>query len=120
MTMKVLSPLRLVFFVTLCGLLGLGWSHKTALGGIETAPAAEYIWTAPDYGTPVHHYVVEILVNDLDIVTMDPVPSEYVSVDVVYGNKYRVRVAAVDAAGRRGGYSPWSAPYTPELTPPQF
>ena len=116
----MLSPMGLMVFVTLCYVSGPSWTGNIALGDIEAAPAVGYIWTAPEYGTPVHHYVIEILVNDLDIVTIDPVPSAQVSVDVVYGNKYRVRVAAVDAAGNRGGFSPWSAPYTPELIPPEF
>jgi len=39
---------------------------------------------------------------------------------VIYGNKYRLRVAAVDDAGVQGPQSIWSQPYTPELAPPGF
>lgn len=120
MTRKILSPKGLLVFVTLCCVFGIYSSKNIVLGEIDGAPEAAYTWTAPDYGTAVHHYVVEILVNDLDTTTINPVLSEFISVAVVYGNKYRVRVAAVDAAGVQGGFSPWSLAYTPELTPPEF
>ena len=86
----------------------------------QSAPDVEFTWTAPSTGTPVHHYVVEVLTNERDTRTFDPVPSESLLLPVIYGNKYRLRVAAVDAAGVQGPQSIWSQPYTPELAPPGF
>ena len=120
MMRKLLSPIGLMVFVSLCVIFGPHGAGNLALGDIASAPDADYSWTAPEYGTPVDHYVVQILVNDLDMTTLDPIPSAFVRVQVVYGNKYMVRVAAVDAAGIQGGFSPWSIPYTPELAPPEF
>ncbi len=120
MIRKTLSPIVLMLFITSGLLFSPNWTNNLSWGDVATAPAAEYTWTAPTYGTPVHHYVVQILVNDVDTLTIDPVFSEQYTVDVIYGNKYLVRVAAVDAAGIQGGYSSWAVPYTPELTPPEF
>ena len=87
---------------------------------IDGAPEVEFTWTAPTTGTPVHHYVAQVLVNERDTLFFDPVPSESIMLPVVFGNKYRVRVAAVDAADIQGPMSIWSSPYTPELAPPDF
>jgi hypothetical protein len=61
-----------------------------------------------------------MLVNERDTLFFDSVMSESIAVPVVYGNKYRIRVAAVDASDIQGPMSIWSAPYTPELAPPGF
>ncbi len=120
MMSKALSPNRLIFFVALCTVFCLMSIGFPVRGDTEEAIVAEYTWTAPEYGTPVDHYVAQLLVNDVDILTIEDLPSEYVSVEVVYGNKYSIRVAGVDAQGNQGPYSEWSEPYTPELGPPEF
>lgn len=120
MMRKILSPLGLVVFVSIWVFFGLNFTGNSAFGDVASAPEAQYSWTAPEYGTEVDHYLVQILINDLDILTMDHIHSETVKVEVVYGYKYRVRVAAVDAGGVQGGFSHWSIPYTPELGPPSF
>ncbi len=120
MMSKLLSPIRLLFFVALCAGFGVCGGFFEAIAEVDSAPAAEYVWSAPTYGTAVEYYVAEVMINDVDIQTLDPLPSEYVSVEVVFGNKYRIRVAAVDKNGIQGPFSPWSAPFTPELAPPQF
>lgn len=120
MMRKMLSPLGFLVFVSLCGLILALDGNNPVQSEIASAPAVDYNWTAPESGTPVHHYVVQLLINDVDIVTVDPVFSRTVRVDVIYGNKYMVRVAAVDANGNWSSYSSWSVPYTPELDPPQF
>lgn len=86
----------------------------------QIAPDVEYTWTAPTTGTPVDHYVAEVMVNDGDTYLIDPVPGESIMLPVQYGNKYQIRVAAVDAANAQGPMSIWSLPYTPELGPPGF
>ncbi len=120
MMRKALSANGLMIFVALGVLFGLMIVGFTVRGDIADAPDAEYTWTAPEYGTPVDHYVAQVLVNDVDILVMGPLLSGYARVEVVYGNKYRIRVAGVDAAGNQGPYSGWSVPYTPELAPPEF
>lgn len=80
-------------------------------------PDARFVWSAPTTGTPVHHYVVQVLVN-ADTLFFDPVVSEEITFPVEYKNKYYVRVAAVDAGGTQGPMSDWSGLYFPELDPP--
>ena len=80
----------------------------------------EFTWTMPTTGTPVHHYLVQVLVNERDTLFYDPVMTESIMLPVVYGNKYRIRVAAVDAYEIQGPLSIWSLPYIPEPAPPGF
>lgn len=115
-----LSPLMLL-------ILGGVWIAAQPFGGVaqlrgefDSPPVAHYIWTAPETGTPVEYYVVQILVNDVDIQVIEPVYDQAVNVEMDFGNKYMVRVAAVDAAGVQGTFSLWSVAYTPELGPPEF
>ncbi len=120
MMSKMLSPNRLVVFVALCavsGLMGVGFSAR-ADG--QDAPPRGYTWTAPEEGTPVDHYVAQVLVSEVDTLAMGPLPSEYALVEMVYGNKYSIRVAGVDAQGNQGPYSEWSDPFTPELGLPDM
>ena len=83
-----------------------------------TLPDAKYVWTAPTVGPPVDHYVVQVLVNDVETLNYDPVSSEEIRVPVEYGNKYQVRVAAVGTNGKQGPWSIWSELYNPELDAP--
>ncbi|PID81940.1 hypothetical protein CSB20_00470 [bacterium DOLZORAL124_64_63] len=114
------SFLRCPLLAVAVALVGLVLLPRIVGADVDTPVTEVYTWTAPTEGTAVAYYMVQIMVNDVDIVTLDPVFSEEVSVVMQYGNKYRVRVAGVDAAGHRGPYSPWSIPYTPELDPPDF
>jgi len=117
---KLRSPLGWGLFA-FAGALGfLFLLPRVVSADVESPPAEVYNWTAPTEGTPVAHYTVQVLINDVDILTIEPVFSETVSIEMEYGNKYRVRVAGVDAAGVKGPYSLWSLPYTPELEPPGF
>ena len=120
MMSKALSLNRLMIFVALCAVFCLMSIGFPVRGDVEEAIAAVATWTAPEHVAPVDHYVSQILVNDVDILTIEDLPSEYVSVEVVYGNKYELRVAGVDAQGNQGPYSEWSEPYTPELPHPRF
>ena len=86
----------------------------------QNAPDVEFVWTAPSTGSAVHHYRAQVLVNDVYTIYYDPVPSESILLPVIYGNKYKIRVAAVDAASIQGPMSIWSLPYTAELAPPGF
>ncbi|MEN8006187.1 MAG: hypothetical protein ABFS42_04190 [Candidatus Krumholzibacteriota bacterium] len=116
MVMKVLLAVVLILAVG----IGTALVQENKTFNSQSAPDTEFTWTAPTTGTAVHHYVVEVLINERDTRVFDPVPSESIMLPVVYGNKYRVRVAAVDAAGVQGPHSLWSLPYTPELAPPGF
>ncbi len=120
MMRKILSPIGLLAFISLYVVFGPHWTKNLVRADIDSPPEAEYSWTAPEFGTEVDHYVVQILVNDLDTLTINPVPSEYISVPVIYGNKYQVRVAGISAAGIQGGFSLWSILYSPELAEPGF
>ena len=107
--------------LALAGALGILFLWPGMVGADAYSRVEEvYTWSAPRDGTPVAHYTVQILINDIDIEVIEPVFSEQVSVEMEYGNKYRVRVAGVDAAGTKGPYSIWSMPFTPELEPPGF
>jgi hypothetical protein len=75
-------------------------------------------WAAPTDGTAVVSYVVEVEVNGRDIETLDPVSTEEFMLPIKYGQKYRVRVAGVDAQNVQGPFSSWSAPYGTEITDP--
>jgi len=86
----------------------------------QSAPDVEFAWTAPTTGSAVHHYVAQVLVNEQDTLFFDPVMSPAIMLPVTYGNKYRIRVAGVDAANIQGPLSMWSVPYAPELAPPGF
>ena len=85
-----------------------------------SAADKEFVWAAPTSGSPVQHYVAEVLVNEKDTVYFESIPDESTLLEVTFGNKYRMRVAGVDAAGVQGPWSEWSDPYAPELPPPGF
>ena len=77
-----------------------------------------YVWTAPTVGTPVDHYLVQVLVNEVKTEDHGPVSSPEITVPLKRGNKYQIRVAAVDASGAQGPWSIWSELYNPELASP--
>jgi len=111
---------KVILAVTLISVVGFGTAlvQENKNADEQTAPDAEFIWTEPTTGTPVDHYVAQVLVNDIDTLFFDSLPTNSIMVPVVYGNKYHVRVAAVDADDVMGPMSIWSLPYTPELDPP--
>lgn len=113
---------KVLLAVMMVSVVGIGTAlvQENKSFDIEGAPEAVFTWSGPTAGTPVHHYLAQVEVNDRDILVFDQVPSESISLPVVYGNKYRIRVAAVDASNIQGPMSPWSVPYSPELGPPGF
>jgi hypothetical protein len=113
---------KVLLAVIVVSVVGIGTAlvQENKSSDIDSAPDAEFNWTAPTTGTPVHHYIAQMLVNERDTLFFDSVMSESITVSVVYGNKYRIRVAAVDASDIQGPMSIWSVPYTPELAPPGF
>ncbi len=123
---KVNSSLwwKIILAVAVIAIVGIGTAlvqeNKNKRFNNDDAPDQEFVWTAPSTGTPVHHYVAQVLINDLDTLFFDPVPTEDMLVDVTYGNKYRMRVAGVDAANIQGPWSMWSRSVTPEIDPPGF
>jgi len=116
------TVLKVLLAVVLLLAVGIGTAlvQENKTFSTQSAPDVEFTWTAPTTGTAVHHYTVEVLINERDTQVFDSVPSESLMLPVIYGNKYRLRVAAVDAAGVQGIMSLWSQPYTPELAPPGF
>ena len=116
MVVKVLLAVVLILGVG----IGTALVQENKVFDSQAAPDTEFTWTPPTTGTPVHHYVVEVVINERETEVYDPVSSESIMLPVTYGNKYRVRVAAVDAVDVQGPFSLWSQPYTPELAPPGF
>lgn len=119
----VFKPLflrRVALSTVLISVVGIGVAivQENKNANDSSAPDVEFIWTEPTTGTPVDHYVAQILVNDTDTLFIYPVPTNSVVLQFDYGNRYQVRVAGVDANDSQGPMSLWSLPYTPELGPP--
>jgi len=114
--------MKVLLAVVVISALGIGTAlvqENKSFNG-QSAPDVEFVWTAPTTGSAVHHYRAQVLINEVDTLFFDPVPAESIMIPVVYGNKYRIRVAAVDASNIQGPLSLWSLPYSPELAPPGF
>ncbi len=113
---------KVLLAVVVVSAVGIGTAlvQENKTSSSQAAPDVEFVWTPPNTGTPVHHYLSQVLVNERDTLYFAPVTTESIMLPVVYGNKYRIRVAAVDADGIQGPLSIWSLPYTPELAPPGF
>ena len=116
------TVLKVFLAVVVVSAVGIGTAlvQENKTFNSQAAPDVEFVWTAPVTGTSVHHYVAQVLVNERDTLYFGPVTAESISLPVIYGNKYRIRVAAVDADDIQGSMSMWSLPYTPELAPPGF
>jgi len=123
MNRKKNSPM--IRILLLVAVLGAGTAvtaliQKSGDSKNQDAPPKEYNWDAPIGGTPVVYYVVELETNGLDVERLEDVTTETVMVPMKYGNKYRVRVAGVDAQGVQGPFSDWSRFLTPEIAPPDL
>ncbi|MBU8871814.1 MAG: hypothetical protein KOO60_13190 [Gemmatimonadales bacterium] len=95
----------------LLGLVLLVFGSGLAVAQTEVEATAG--WSAPTYGTPVAHYVLQHSVNGGDWVTIaTPVDTEY-TVTITVDDGHRVRVAGVDAEDRQGPYSLPSPEYFP-------
>jgi len=116
------TMMKVLLAVAVISVVGIGTAlvQENKSFNSQTAPDVEFVWTAPATGSAVHHYKAQVLINEVDTLIYDPVPSESILLPVIYGNKYRIRVAAVDAANIQGPMSIWSLPYTAELAPPGF
>ena len=115
---------KVLLAVVVIAVAGIGTAlvqeNKNKRFDSTSAPDQEFVWTAPTTGTPVDHYVAQVVINDQDTLFFDPVPSEEMLVEVTYGNKYQMRVAGVDAANIQGPWSIWSQPVAPNIDPPGF
>lgn len=91
-------------------------------GRAQTNPAgklARCSWDPPTYGTPVDHYVLQVVKlggSDPDTTLFDEIEVTFKDVWVVYGNTYKARVAGVDSLNRQGPWSLWTPIYGPEWT----
>ncbi len=85
-----------------------------------TVSEVTYVWTAPETGSPVTHYVVQFQVNELAWVEFEGTAEESFTFANIfeYGQTYIVRVAGVDSQLRQGGWSLPSIPYTPDAGAP--
>jgi hypothetical protein len=110
-------PLLNVLFLTiLLGLFLVSPSGK-ARGDAPSEKPARISWSAPTYGTPVHHYVlqfVELGGADHDTTTVDNILDEFLDVTVTFGLTYKARVAGVDSLDRQGPWSLWTPIYGPK------
>jgi hypothetical protein len=99
-----------------------------AAGGFHSAGAQEekattnwrYTWTAPTTGSPPSYYVAEIRRDGDEVQVISHIGSPTLNIAAEYGHDYEIRVAAVDAFGRQGQFSGWSARTTAELTTPRL
>jgi hypothetical protein len=91
---------------------------------LPTAPSApmqgfgyvNFGWTAPTSGTDVEYYEVAIEV-DTYFTKLMVTPVNRAPIPWVRGQRIRVRVRGVDAAGRIGPWSEWSDAYGPNKLP---
>ncbi len=107
----LLSAVLVVLFVPLL---------LTSAGG-QPPPSLGYVWSPPESGTPVLRYVIQVRKNgtiaaSLADQTSDSIPAYALA--VTYGDEYEIRVAGVDAEGRVGPFSGWSAEVSVEAPPP--
>lgn len=108
----MLRPVRGLLSTTLtilalCGLLVAGASAQIP---DDPDTTINFTWSPSPDGSPAHHYTLQVLINSLDIETVYDIATASFDLPIFYGNKYLVRVAAVDALGRQGPYSGWSLP----------
>lgn len=106
--MKTLFRFTITFMLAM-----LAWTCCRA------AQDVTFTWTAPTEGSPVVVYQVQLSENGgpYTTVSASETDTQY-TFSLDYGTTYTVRVAGVDAQGRRGPWSLPSDPYTPDLGPP--
>jgi len=78
----------------------------------QTLVESNYAWNTPAGGSPVHHYIVEISVNDGPWVEIGTSPEPVFTYQSQVGEVVRLRVAGVDEQGRQGPFSDPSPSYT--------
>lgn len=106
---------RVVFWLLLAGFCFLSPSGRAQDRSGKEVPCS---WEAPTYGTPVVHYVLQVVElggAQPDTTVYDQIPGLSRNVFVAYGNVYKARVAGVDAEGRQGPWSLWTPLYGPEM-----
>ena len=92
--------------------------RNVAFGQSDVDRTWTYEWAAPTTGSAPAWYQAELLTNSRDTTVIDRLPGATVTVPVVLGNDYQLRVRAYSAAGVPGPYSSWSAMETAEEAPP--
>lgn len=114
------SMWKVLLVIVLVALAGVGTAliqgNKELV--TEEAPDIEFEWAAPTMGSPVHHYVAEVRVNEMDIQYFDNIAGEELLVPSKFGDQYRIRVAGVDSEGYQGPWSDWSQPYFRDISAP--
>ncbi|MBU8869618.1 MAG: hypothetical protein KOO60_01970 [Gemmatimonadales bacterium] len=113
-----LNGRRMLGLVFACLLFFSCWVGSVPGG--ELTESALCSWDKPTYGTPVHHYVLELeeIHPDgvVEVMKFGGIIEESIRVDLLFGNTYRARVAGVDAEDRQGPWSLWTPVYAPEAT----
>ena len=107
------------FFLIFQGLIFAVPSGR-AQEGYTGSTLARCSWDPPTYGTPVHHYILQVVnvTYDPDTpVVYDNIMDEYLDVPVLFTNTYKARVAGVDSLGRQGPWSQWTPLYEPDEVP---
>ena len=85
----------------------------------EGGETSRLSWVAPLGGTPVHHYLVQVIelgAAGNDTIAINNVVETHQDVPVKFGMTYRARVAGVDSLERQGGFSKWTPVYGPEAS----
>lgn len=86
----------------------------------EGGKTSRLSWIAPLGGTPVHHYLVQVIelgAAGSDTTVFNNVTGNYQDVPVEFGMTYKARVAGVDSLERQGGFSKFTPIYGPEASP---
>ena len=79
-----------------------------------------YSWEPPTSGSPPAYYVAEVRRDGTEILIFNRIGLPTLNISAEYGHDYEIRVAAVDAFGRQGGFSGWSERTTCELVTPRL
>jgi hypothetical protein len=110
---------RVIFLLGLAVMATVALSGR-AQDGPPTGKNARCSWDPPTYGTPVHHYVLQVVElggASPDTTTFGDITETFRDVWVTFGLTYKARVAGVDAENRQGPWSLWTPLYGPEWTP---
>lgn len=116
-TLLIWAPF--VFLTIIFLLMILAPSGKAQIPNFQ-GKNARCSWDPPTYGTPVEHYVLQVITfggDDPDTTTYDNITDTFMDVWVKYTFTYKARVAGVDAEGRQGPWSLWTPLYGPEQEP---
>ena len=108
-----------LYLTIILGFFLVSPSGKAQEDDDDLGKMARCSWDAPTYGTPVHHYILQVVTlgsADIETTTVNNIMNEYHDVYVEFGLTYKARVAGVDDQNRQGPWSLWTPIYGPRET----